>query len=62
MSKGSKRRPPLVSQEQVDLNYEAFLASNVRYRAKKEKASQEESQPQQSPALVEPQPSCPDRL
>ena len=37
MSKGSKRRPPLVSQEQVDLNYEAFLASNVRYRAKKDK-------------------------
>ena len=58
MSKGSKRRPPLVSQEQVDLNYEAFLASNVRYRAKKEKVNQEELEvfvlEQQIPESLEP--------
>lgn len=56
MSKGSKRRPTLVSQEQADRNYEAFLESSKKARQKEARKAFYEKQKKPSRESVDPLP------
>ena len=56
VSKGSKRRPTLVSQEQADRNYEAFLESSKKARQKEAREAFYDKQKKPSREAVDPLP------